>query len=106
MRILRRHTVAGRPLSCREVGELLQRYLDREADDQVTRKVGDHLEDCRRCGLEAAVYLEIKASLARQAPTLPEATLHSLRRFGEQLAHEPPAGSQPVGDGEGGERWD
>lgn len=102
MRILRRHTVGDRPLSCREVGKLLQRYLDGEVDDQSARKVGEHLEDCRRCGLEVEVYGEIKAALARQAPTLPATTLRRLRVFGDQLADEPPAPDRGS-NGESGE---
>jgi predicted anti-sigma-YlaC factor YlaD len=84
----RHHAVVDRPLTCREVGKLLQRYLDGDTDDQTTARVAEHLEDCRRCGLEAEIYREIKASLARQAPTLPETTLTRLRRFGDQLATE------------------
>ncbi|MBV7697464.1 glycosyltransferase [Streptomyces sp. TRM70350] len=30
------------------------------------RRVAAHVDDCRRCGLEAAVYREIKSALARQ----------------------------------------
>lgn len=82
----RRHAVADRPLTCREVGRLLQRYLDDDTDGHVAARVAEHLEDCRRCGLEAEIYREIKASLARQAPTLPETTLARLRRFGDRLA--------------------
>jgi predicted anti-sigma-YlaC factor YlaD len=82
----RRHAVADRPLTCREVGRLLQRYLDGDTDEHVTARIAEHLEDCRRCGLEAAIYREIKASLARRAPVLPETTLARLRRFGDQLA--------------------
>lgn len=84
----RRHIVADRPLTCREVGKLLQRYLDGHTDGHTTARVAEHLEDCRRCGLEANIYREIKTSLARQAPTLPEATLARLRHFGERLATE------------------
>ena len=86
----RRHAVADRPLTCREVGKLLQRYLDGETDELATAKVAEHLEDCRRCGLEASIYREIKASLARRATVLPETTLTRLRRFGQQLATEGP----------------
>lgn len=81
-----RHAVADRPLTCREVGKLLQRYLDGETNEHMTAKVAEHLEDCRRCGLEAEIYREVKASIARQAPTFPETTLARLRRFGEHLA--------------------
>ncbi|MGH9229926.1 MAG: anti-sigma factor family protein [Acidimicrobiales bacterium] len=97
----RRHMLVDRPLTCREVGKLLQRYLDGEADEHATAKVAEHLEDCRRCGLEAGIYREIKASLARQAFVLPETTLARLRRFGQQLATEgPPDG--PVDEGHRG----
>jgi hypothetical protein len=101
MRIWRRHLVAARPLSCREVGKLLQRYLDGEVHDDLARKVGEHLEDCRRCGLEADIYGEIKAALARQAPTLSDATLRRLRHFGEHLANEPPPADEPPDPGPG-----
>jgi predicted anti-sigma-YlaC factor YlaD len=98
----RRHTVADRPLTCREVGKLLQRYLDGYTDEHATAKVAEHLEDCRRCGLEAGIYSEIKATLARQATVLPETTLVRLRRFGQQLAtHGPP--DAPNGDSDRGE---
>ncbi|MGH9193528.1 MAG: anti-sigma factor family protein [Acidimicrobiales bacterium] len=99
----RRHAVADRPLTCREVGKLLQRYLDGDTDEHATAKVAEHLEDCRRCGLEAGIYREIKASLARQATVLPETTLARLRRFGQQLATEGPP-DPPPGDGDPGRR--
>ena len=98
----RRHSVADRPLTCREVGKLLQRYLDGETGEHATAKVAEHLEDCRRCGLEAGIYREIKASLARQATVLPETTLVRLRRFGQQLAHEGPPDA-PADDGDRGD---
>lgn len=84
----RRHRVADRPFTCREVGKLLQRYLDGETDEHTLAKIAEHLEDCHRCGLETRIYREIKASLARQAPRLPDSTLQRLRRFGEHLATE------------------
>ena len=95
----RRHSVADRPLTCREVGKLLQRYLDGETDEQATAKVAEHLEDCRRCGLDAGIYREIKASLARRAPALPETTLARLRSFGQRLAAEGPPPDPPGRDG-------
>lgn len=93
-----RHGVADRPLTCREVGKLLQRYLDGETNARATAKVAEHLDDCRRCGLEAGIYREIKASLARQATVLPETTLARLRRFGQRLATDGPP-EAPAGDG-------
>lgn len=86
MRLFRRGRVADRPLSCRQVGEILQSFLDAELDDVTTDKVAEHLEDCRRCGMAADVYLEIKASLGRDAPVVPEESLTSLEEFARRLA--------------------
>ncbi|MGW0734812.1 zf-HC2 domain-containing protein [Streptomyces sp. NPDC002851] len=38
------------------VTKVLQAYLDGETDELTARRVADHVEDCRRCGLEATVY--------------------------------------------------
>jgi anti-sigma factor RsiW len=74
-------------LACPEVGRLLQRFLDDElgADAEVAA-LSDHLDECRRCGLEAETYRTIKAALAaRRAPVPPE-SVERLREFGRQLA--------------------
>ncbi|HKX69677.1 MAG TPA: zf-HC2 domain-containing protein [Acidimicrobiales bacterium] len=84
------------------MGKLLQHYLDGHTDEDATAKVAEHLEDCRRCGLEAAIYREIKAALARRAPLLPETTLARLRRFGDQLAADGPPDA-PAADGDHGD---
>lgn len=76
-----------RPMSCRQVAEVLQRYLDAEVDDLTARRIARHLEECRRCGMELAVYQEIKASLSRSDQGVDEDALERLRRFGERLAH-------------------
>ncbi len=77
---------------------MLQAFLDHEVDDLTGGRVVRHLDLCRRCGLEAAVYTEIKASLARRgAPVDPEIVRH-LRRFSEQLAS---SGTDPGDGGEG-----
>jgi len=74
---------------------VLQAFLDHEVDDLSGARVARHLELCRRCGMEAAVYTEIKASLAgRGMPVDPE-TLRQLRLFSQQLAA---SGADP-GDG-------
>lgn len=75
-----------RPLSCRKVGKVLQALLDGESDDVTAERVEAHLEACRRCGLEATMYREIKASLGRGTPDVPELTLRRLRDFGSKLA--------------------
>jgi hypothetical protein len=77
---------SDRPLSCRQVGKLLQRYLDDAVDELTARRIAHHLEDCRRCGLELDTYLAIKASLARRGATLPVDAMHRLQDFGQRLA--------------------
>ncbi|MDZ7675322.1 MAG: zf-HC2 domain-containing protein [Acidimicrobiales bacterium] len=85
MNLFRRGAVADRPLSCHQVGKILQSFLDAELDEITTDKVAEHLEDCRRCGMAADVYLEIKASLGRDAPAVPEESLPRLEEFARRL---------------------
>jgi anti-sigma factor RsiW len=73
-------------LTCREVGEVLQQYLDGHVDDDLAGRMEIHLEECRRCGLEAETYERIKATLATRRPELPAESVDRLRAFGEQLA--------------------
>lgn len=82
---------ADRPLNCRQVARLLQRYLDGEIDDLTARRIVRHLDDCRRCGLEAAAYSEIKASLSRRGSDGFDDSLRRLRQFGDRLLHEGPS---------------
>ncbi|HEX9549267.1 MAG TPA: zf-HC2 domain-containing protein [Acidimicrobiales bacterium] len=79
--------------SCMKVMRVLQSYLDGEIDDVTARRVRNHLEACRRCGLEAATYREIKASLARKAGGRPDPdAVERLLLFGASLGQEPPDG--------------
>ncbi|MGH3277119.1 MAG: anti-sigma factor family protein [Streptosporangiaceae bacterium] len=80
----RRHAVAQRRMNCMQVSRLLQFYLDGQAGEGITRRVTAHLADCRRCGLEAAVYREVKRSLARREAPAAEAVAR-LRDFGTSL---------------------
>lgn len=95
MKLIRRAPAADRRLSCRQVGAVIQSFLDAELDDASVGRVAEHLEDCRRCGLAADVYLEIKASLGRDAPAVPEESLTRLEEFARRLAagsgDDPPA---------------
>jgi anti-sigma factor RsiW len=78
--------------SCREVGQLLQSYLDGEVDELAAYRITRHLELCRRCGMEASTYAEIKASLARNGAHAPhhlDAVIR-LREFGQRLVDDPP----------------
>lgn len=90
---------AERPARCREVGRVLQRYLDGEVDELTARRVARHLEDCLRCGMAAQTYAEIKRSLARQGH-VDDGTVDRLRAFGERLAAE----GDPGGEGDGEEQ--
>jgi hypothetical protein len=75
--------------SCMQVMRVLQSYLDGHTDEFTARRVATHLDACRRCGLEAATYREIKASLARRAPPPDQSALDRLRTFGTGLIHHP-----------------
>jgi anti-sigma factor RsiW len=86
MKILGRLIGTRRQLSCHQVGEVLQTYLDRELDDGTAAKVAAHLEDCRRCGLELETYEALKASLQRGPAGLADDPVTRLRAFGERLA--------------------
>ena len=86
MKIFGRLIGTRKQLSCHQVGEVLQTYLDGELDDATTAKVHAHLEDCLRCGLEAEAYAALKASLQRGPAELADASIARLREFGERLA--------------------
>ena len=82
---LRGHRALG-PLSCRQVGRLLQAYLDGELPDARAVLVADHLDACRRCGLEASSYRWLKARLAGLAPRTDDGQLDRLQAFADALA--------------------
>lgn len=73
-------------LRCRDVGKVLQSYLDGELDEVLARRVTRHLEMCRRCGMSAETYVAIKEALRRSTGSPPQDALDRLRAFGEQLA--------------------
>jgi anti-sigma factor (TIGR02949 family) len=76
-----------RVMGCMEVGRLLQQYLDGDLDAGRAHRLEAHLEDCRRCGMEAETYTQIKASLERhRREAVPRDALDRLRAFGERLA--------------------
>ena len=76
--------------SCMRVMRVLQAYLDGHVDEVTARRVANHLDACRRCGLEAATYREIKAALTRTGPPLDPSAVERLRSFGTGLAQQPP----------------
>jgi anti-sigma factor RsiW len=85
-------------MNCLQVMRVLQSYLDGETDELTARRVAAHLEDCHRCGLDAAAYREIKNALARRGTPDPS-VVDRLRSFGESLL-EPGADVRPASAGE------
>ena len=75
-------------LSCRQVGRLLQAYLDGELRGPATVGVADHLADCVPCGLDASSYRWLTAQLAGLAPPADVHQLDRLHRFADQLMDE------------------
>lgn len=73
-----------RPARCREVGRVLQRYLDGEVDELTAQRVARHLQDCLRCGMTADTYAQIKRSLAERGQVDPH-VVNRLRAFGQRL---------------------
>jgi anti-sigma factor RsiW len=82
----RRSDTAG----CFEVARTLQAYLDGATDAAAAQRIARHLEECRRCGLEARTYLEIKAAMARRIPVVDELALERLRAFAGRIVEAPP----------------
>ena len=77
--------------TCRDVGRVLQSYLDDELDEHRAAKVSAHLEHCLRCGMEVKTYTHIKDALVRVAAegeVHPEDRLaiERLRRFADTLS--------------------
>jgi anti-sigma factor RsiW len=85
-----------RRLLCPEVGRVLQQYLDHELDENLSRRVHEHLEHCRRCGLEASAYDDLKDALRRRAtPMRPEAA-QRLRDFASSLVNNERESGHPA----------
>ena len=82
--------------SCMQVMRLLQSYLDGQTDEVTARRVANHLDACRRCGLEAATYREIKAALTRAAAAPDPSAVERLRSYAAGLAQTPP---EDIGSG-------
>lgn len=79
---------------CFRTSRVLQRYLDGEADDLTAERVAEHLDQCRRCGLQARTYQAIKQSLHSGSRDVDDLALRRLRAFHRSLAeHEGPDGA-------------
>lgn len=74
-------------LSCEEIMEVLQDYLDGTVDEKTARKVASHLGECTMCAPEAEVYSRIKASLATKSLVVDPDVIAGLTTYGERLAN-------------------
>ncbi len=72
-------------VDCREVGRVLQSFLDRDVEPDFAAKIAGHLEACRDCGLEVETYERIKSSLAGRTPDVDAEVISRLRAFGEEI---------------------
>lgn len=77
---------------CFRTSRVLQNYLDGETDDLTAARVAEHLEECRRCGLQAATYQAIKKALRSGNRDVEELALRRLRTFSHSLAESDGAG--------------
>lgn len=77
-------------LNCMKTVRVLQTFLDGALDETTANKVAQHLEDCRRCGLEADVYSQIKTVLINQYRPVDQELIDHLRLFGELISHHGP----------------
>lgn len=78
---------------CLRVTRILQAYLDGEVDEATSAMVAKHLEECRRCGLEASTYRAIKVAITETGPDVAPVDANAverLSRFAEDLS-EPQA---------------
>lgn len=71
------------------VTRVLQAYLDGEVDHDTARRVGAHLDVCRRCGMKADTYRAIKSSLARTGAR-DDLTRRRLEEFARRVPHQQP----------------
>lgn len=76
-------------LSCNEILEVLQSYLDGETDEETARNVSIHLAGCTNCCRESEVYQNIKTSLASRQKPVDADVMDALRSFSDQLMAEP-----------------
>lgn len=70
---------------CRQVADTLQAYLDGELPASKNALVAEHLQHCERCGIEAAVYREVKRSLGQLATPPDRDAMVRLRSFADRL---------------------
>ena len=80
-RIFRRNT-----MTCTEVFEALQSYLDGEVDADEARRIAVHLDRCTPCEHESHVFGRIKHSLSTRRREVDPAVLDALTSYSRRLA--------------------
>jgi anti-sigma factor RsiW len=75
-------------MECMRVNPLLQAYLDGELDQDGARRVSRHVDACRRCGLAAETFRDIKSAVSRLGDEPDRDAVQRLRRFAEGLTDE------------------
>lgn len=73
---------------CKQVGKLLQEYLDDQLNEAVRAKMQTHLMMCADCGLEYTTFLQLKHALADRRNALPEDAIRRLQQFSTKLAEQ------------------
>ncbi|MHB1065327.1 MAG: anti-sigma factor family protein [Georgenia sp.] len=76
---------------CHQAARFLQHYLDGELDIVRAASVAEHLETCRRCGLEARTYESIKIAISAASTATPpsdDPAVERLRTFAEELSEQ------------------
>lgn len=84
---------------CHRVARALQEYLDGEVDPTMASAVAEHLEECRRCGLEDSTYLAIKTAIAASGVSQPVKAEPAARARLEEVLPTHGPGSATSGDG-------
>jgi anti-sigma factor RsiW len=75
-------------VNCLQVARILQRYLDDQLDERAAAHVASHLDECRRCGLDAESYREVKRALASRARPPTSRQVERLTAFVAELVTE------------------
>lgn len=73
---------------CARVVKVLQAFLDGELDEDQAGMVAAHLESCDRCGIEAAVYEQVKEQLTAFHLEPDAAAVGRLRSFADDIGAE------------------
>ncbi len=80
-----------RGLTCDQVMEVLQAYLDGEVDAAQARAVSLHLDKCDRCNLESDVFRRIQLRLKAQPFDVDPEVSARLEAFGQRLLQDGPS---------------